>query len=54
MVEKTKEKSLNLEKASLDQVIKELHVDTKVGLPTAEVQSRLEKYGANELVTKEK
>lgn len=54
MVEKNKDQSLNLEKASLDQVIKGLNVDTKTGLPTAEVQSRFEKYGANELTTKEK
>lgn len=54
MVEENKSQSLNLEKAALDQVMKKLQVNPKTGLADAEVHSRFEKYGANELTTKEK
>ncbi|EEW52728.1 plasma-membrane proton-efflux P-type ATPase [Limosilactobacillus antri] len=43
-----------LEKADLTEVIKQLKVDPKTGLSAAEVSKRREKYGANELTTKEK
>lgn len=44
---------IDLEKAQIDEVLKELNVDSKFGLSSDEAKNRLNKYGPNALVEKE-